>query len=141
MVQSSEIHYEKLLYDRAASALKVHGILAIVFGGLGILFGLLFIVLMAFGNTVDPSYDAYSSSLGILFMTALVLVFWLLPHAYLIASGVYLSREPSPKLARTLVIINLVVGVFYNLILLVIAIVNLTQITDYERAYHIHKKQ
>lgn len=141
MVQSSEIHYEKLLYDRASSALKVHGILAIIFGGLGVLFGLVFIVLMAFGNISDPSYDAYSSSLGILFLSALVVVFWILPHAYLITSGMYLIHEPSPKLARTLVIINLVVGVFYNLIMLVAAIVNLTQITDYERAYLVHKKK
>lgn len=141
MVQSSEIHYEKLLYDRASSALKVHGILAIVFGGLGVLFGLVFIISMAFGNIADPSYDAYSSSLGILFVSALVVVFWILPHAYLITSGIYLIREPSPKLARTLVIINLVVGVFYNLVMLVVAIVNLTQITDYERAYLVHKKK
>ena len=139
MAQSSEINYEKLLYDRAASALKVHGILAIVFGGLGVLFGLVFIISMAFGNMADPSYDAYSSSLGILSVTALVVVFWILPHAYLITSGIYLIRESSPKLARTLVVINLVVGVFYNLIILVIAIVNLTQITDYERASLVHK--
>ncbi|MDB5179595.1 MAG: hypothetical protein JWN12_227 [Candidatus Saccharibacteria bacterium] len=140
MVEHGEVDYEKLLYNRAASALKVHGILAIIFGGLAVLGSIVFTLLIALGTFADESYDSYNSPLGLLFVSALIFVFWTLPHIYLIAAGIYLMREPSPKLARTLVIINLVIGVFYNLILLVIAIVNLTQITDYERGYHVHKK-
>ncbi|HEY8886190.1 MAG TPA: hypothetical protein VIM31_01675 [Candidatus Microsaccharimonas sp.] len=141
MGERSEVNYEKLLFDRATSALKVHGILAIIFGGLGALLGLLLIAVTSLGTLSDPTYDSYNSPLGLFFVSAMIVVFWVLPHAYLIASGMYLTREPSPKLARTLVIINLVIGVFYNLILLVIAIVNLTQITDYERGYHVHHKK
>ncbi|MDB5162359.1 MAG: hypothetical protein JWM52_867 [Candidatus Saccharibacteria bacterium] len=140
MVEHSEVNYEKLLYSRAASALKVHGILAIIFGGLAVLGSILFTLLITLGTFADESYDSYNSPLGLFLVSAMIFVLWTLPHIYLIAAGIYLMREPSPKLARTLVIINLVIGVFYNLILLVIAIVNLTQITDYERTYHVHKK-
>jgi amino acid transporter len=140
MVEHGDAYYEKLLYSRAASTIKVHGVVSIVFGGLGVLFGILMIALSSLGTISDPTYDSYSSSFGLFFLSLLVLVFWLLPHAYLIASGAYLIKEPSPKLARTLIIINLIVGVFYNLVILVFAIVNLTQSGDYERGYHAHKK-
>jgi hypothetical protein len=135
------INYEKLLYDRAAGALKVHGIVSIVFGAIGTLVAVLFTLLIAAGTIADPSYDSYNSSFGLFIISTMIFVFWTLPHLYLIAAGIYLIREPAPKLAKTLIIINLVVGVFWNLVLLIVAIVNLTQITDYERAYHVHKKK
>lgn len=141
MVEHTEQYYEKMLYDRSTGALKVHGILAIIFGGLGTLGALLFTLLIGLGTFADESYDAYNSPLGLVFMSAMIFVFWTLPHIFLIAAGAYLVREPAPKLARTLVVINLVIGVFYNLIMLVIAIVNLTQLNDYERGYHLHKKK
>lgn len=134
------VNYEKVLYERAAGGLKVHGILAIVFGSLGVLGALIFTLLIALGTFADESYMAYDSSLGLFLVSIMIFVFWTLPHIYLIAAGSYLVREPAPRLARVFVIINLVLGVFYNLILLVIAIVNLTQASDYERGYHAHKK-
>lgn len=140
MVEHGEAYYEKLLFERANSALKAHGIVSIVFGALGILFGIFMLILVSIGTVTDPTYDDNSSSLGLFFVSIFMLVFWLLPHAYLITSGIYLTRQPSPRLAKTLVIINLVVGVFYNLVILIFAIVNLTQSGDYERGYHLHRK-
>jgi len=131
-----------MLFDRANSTLKVHGVLAIVFGSLGLLAGLIFTMLMALGTLADNSY-AYNpndSALGLFFVGALTFVFWVLPHIYLIVSGTYLIRQPSPKLAKVLVIINLVIGVFWNLVLLIFAIINLTELADYERGYHSHRK-
>ena len=141
MVEHNEQYYEKMLYDRSARSLKVHGILAIVFGGLGTLGAVLFTLLIALGTFADESYNAYNSSFGLIFMLVMVIVFWTLPHIFLITAGAYLVREPAPKLARTLIIVNLVIGVFYNLIMLIIAIVNLTQLNDYERGYHFYKKK
>jgi hypothetical protein len=135
----AHINYEKLLYERAASTLKVHGIVSIVFGALGTLCAILFTILIAAGTITDPSYDTYNSPFGLFIVAAMIFVFFTLPHIYLIVAGVYLTREPAPKLAKTLVIINLVVGVFWNIVLLVFSIVNLTQLTDYERTYHVHK--
>lgn len=141
MVEQSELHYEKLLYDRSAGALKVHGILAIIFGALGMLVALLFTFMVTLGTFADEEYDPTNSAFGLLFVSVLIFIFWMLPHMYLIISGSYLVRQPAPRVARTLVIINLVVGVFYNLVILIAAIINLTQITDYERSYHIYKKK
>lgn len=135
------IDYEKLLYERAAGALKVHGIISIVFGAIGTLVALLFTLLITAETIADPSYDTYYGPFGLFILSTMVFVFWTLPHLYLIAAGIYLTREPAPKVAKTLIIINLVVGVFWNLVLVVISIVNLTQIADYKRAYHVHKKK
>jgi hypothetical protein len=137
--------YEKLLFERSASTLKVHGILAIVFGGLGTLVGIVMAIAITIGG-LSNNYNSYNSSsyadsaFGLFFLGLLLFIFWILPHVYLIVSGYYLTRQPSPKLAKTLVIINLVIGVFWNLVLLIFAIINLTEIGDYERGYHVHKK-
>jgi hypothetical protein len=136
---SAHIDYEKLLFDRAASTLKVHGILAIIFGSLGVLFGILFTLLLVVGTYADETYDSVNSPLGLFIVSVMIFVLWMLPHIYLIISGYYLIRKPAPKIAKTFVIINLVIGVFWNIVLLVISIVNLTQLSDYERSYHIHK--
>jgi hypothetical protein len=136
---SEVMDYEKLLYNRATSTLKVHGILSIVFGGLGTLAAIAFMLLLAVGNLSDQSYTDNGSALGLFFIGAAVFIFWTLPHIYLIVSGTYLIREPAPKVVKTLVIINLVIGVFWNLVLLIFAIINLTEVGDYERGYHVHK--
>jgi hypothetical protein len=135
----AHINYEKLLYSRATNTLKVHGIVSIVFGAIGTLAAILFTILVAAGTMADESYDSYNSPFGLFIVSVMIFVFFTLPHLYLIAAGIYLTREPAPKLAKTLVIINLVVGVFWNLVILVFSIVNLTQLTDYERTYHVHK--
>lgn len=142
MVERSEhIDYEKLLYHRSESTLKIHGILAIVFGGLGTLSAALFTLLLIASTYADESFDNVNSPVGLFIVSAMIFVFWTLPHIYLIVAGSYLVREPVPRLAKTLVIINLVIGVFWNLILLIFAIINLTQLTDYERGYQGYKRK
>ena len=123
---------EKLMYDRSVSTTRLHGILSVIFGALGVLFGLLllalFIIASAFAETTE---DAIASGATAVFMFVLFIV----PHVYLIISGVYLMKLPVPKLARALVIANLVVGALSNLVILVISIINLVQLGDYERGY------
>lgn len=140
MVEHGEVFYEKLLFSRAASTLKIHGIVSIVFGSLGVLGALIFTLFLMVASYTDDSFNGYDSTMGIFFVSALIFVFWILPHVYLIVAGTYLMRQPSPKIAKTIVIINLVIGVFWNLVLLIFAIINLTQFTDYERGYHLHKQ-
>ena len=126
-----EINYEMMLFNRAQGMLKAHGIVAIVFGSLGVvgfLFGLLFVVQIAI-------FAQLADAVGAIALAAAIFVLFTIPHVYLIISGAQLVRTPSPKLAKTLVIINLVIGVFWNHALLILAIINLTQIGDYERHY------
>ena len=136
---SEHIDCEKLLYARASSTLKIHGILSIIFGGLGTLAAIILMLILAVGNLSDQSYSADGSILGLFFVGLLTFIFWGLPHAYLIVSGLYLIKKPAPKVAKTLIIINLVIGVFWNLVLLIFAIINLTEISDYEHGYHVQK--
>ena len=132
--------YTKLFYQRAASTLRIHGILSIIFGGLGVLGALLFTLLLTFGASSGAEFGEYDDTgIGLLAMSIVILMLWTLPHIYLIIAGTHLIREPASKLAKTLIIINLIVGVFWNLVLLIFAIINLTQLSDYERGYDLHK--
>lgn len=141
MVEHSEhIDYEKLLYHRSETTLKLHGILAIIFGGIGALAAALFTLVLIVSTYSDVSYDSVNSPVGLFIVSTMIFVFWTLPHIYLIIAGPYLVREPAPRLAKTLIIINLVIGVFWNLVILIFAIINLTQLTDYERGFHTHKR-
>lgn len=126
-------NYEETFFERAASTLKIHGIIAIIFGSLGVFFGVMFMLLMAIGG-LAASYQL-DDALGVFALGLFAFVLWVLPHAYLIISGIQLTRQPDPKVAKVLVIINLIVGVLWNLVLLVFAIINLTQMGDYERGY------
>ena len=132
-----------MLFNRAASTLKVHGILAIIFGGLGVFAALIMTLLISLGTLGDDSYgyNPSDSVAGLFFIGLIIFIFWTLPHIYLIVSGTYLIRQPSPKLAKVLVIINLVIGVFWNLVLLIFAIINLTELSNYERGYHVHRSK
>ena len=123
--------YETLQYNNASSLIRTHGIISIVFGALGLLGGL-FVLLLA-----SASARGYYDELEIagIVVLALIIVFVILPHAYLVVSGIHLLREPRPETAKALIIINLVVGVFYNFVVLIFAIINLTQINVYERGY------
>jgi hypothetical protein len=126
----------ELNYQRSLGILKAHAIISIVFGGLGLAASLFLMAMFAFSVT---EYNDYQIA-GSLVMVFLVFVFGMLPHAYLVFSGITLLRLPSPSVARTLVIINLIVGVLYNLVVLIMAIINLVQIGDYE-AGHKHAKK
>lgn len=115
-------------YEQAASMVKVQGIMSIVFGSVGTLVGLIFLAIFAVSmGTATNGGDAFAFLLFFLFATFL----WLLPHIYLIVAGVTLLRLPEPRVVKTLTIINLVVGFFWNYILLVFAIISLVQIADY----------
>lgn len=121
----------KTKYEAAASMMRVQGILAIVFGGLGAMISLFVMLLFTFAITEYNSYQVISSFI----MGFLVLIFGVLPHAYLIFSGIQLIKNPKPSVAKTLTIINLIVGVLYNWITLIFAIITLTQLHDYEKGY------
>ena len=133
--------YEKILFDRATSTLKVHGILSIIFGCIGILAASLFtLLLMLAGASSIPIDEELGISIAASFLALLIFVFWTIPHAYLIVSGSYLIRKSPPKLVKTLVIINLVIGLFWNVAFLILSIINLTELDGYERGYHAHRK-
>ena len=132
--------YEQTIFDRAAGSIKVHGILSIIFGALGTFFGFIFLIFIGLGgliagNQLDDVVGAFALGL-------FTFILFILPHVYLIISGVQLNRLTDPKAAKVLIIINLVVGVLWNLVILIFAIINLTQIGDYERYYKkfAHKK-
>ena len=129
--------FETILYNRSAATTRVHGILAIIFGGIGVLLGVLFMFLFLIAGSVALNLEDVVSSVALFIFT---LVLFVIPHIYLIIAGVHLVKEPAPKVARTLIIINLIIGVLSNLVILVISIVNLIQMSDYERGYTQHKR-
>lgn len=136
------IDYEAMLYNRSAGSMKAHGILSIIFGAIGVVVGFFFTILVLLGMVADDSQYAHNESIiGLIVFEIMIFIFWIAPHLYLIVSGYYLVRAPKPSVAKTLIIMNLIVGVFWNLILLIFAIINLTQYMDYERGYHLHKKK
>jgi len=124
---------EIVQFERASSLINVHGILAIVFGGLGLLVALFFAV--ALGISAVTEVLTPEDTVGYTIMSLFGIVFMVIPHIYLVIAGIYLLKKPTPKAARVLIIINLVIGAFWNLILVIFAIINLTQISDYERGY------
>ena len=94
----------------------------------GLAFLLIFVVALGVATT-DANAVTY------LFFFIATLLFWLVPHIYLVIAGVLLVRQPEPRIAKTLTIANLVVGVFWNYVILVLAIISLTQSRDYEEGY------
>ena len=119
-------------YLQAVSIIKIQSILTIIFGGIGVLFGLL--VLGLFGFAMSAAYSD-ADALGFFILFICTLLFWLLPHIYFIISGVTLYRLPHPRIVKILTIVNLVIGVFWNIVLLVFAIITLVQSADYESGY------
>lgn len=135
MAEITQVHKER--FEKANGLLKVHGILSIIFGGLGILFGLLFMLVMGISSAASFRLEDSISAFAIGIFT---LVLFVLPHVYLVIAGSYLLKTPPVRTARILVIINLIVGALWNLVLLVFAIINLTQLDDYQRGYPVSKK-
>ena len=140
MAEHTDTDFDRLFFERSASTLRVHGILSIVFGSIGAFLGLVIMALMVVSTALNGYDTDYydDSTFALIFSGFSILLFWILPHVYLIISGYHLTRRPTPKLAKTLIIINLVVGVFYNFVILIFAIVNLTESSNYERWYHLH---
>lgn len=123
--------------NQAASMLKVQGIISAIFGGIGVLGGLIMMVIfaLALGNAyTDNDIVGYA----VLFGGSILFV--LIPHIYLIIAGVILVRQPEPKLARLLTIINLIVGAMSNYVVLAFAIISLTQTKEYEEGYKLEAK-
>ena len=119
-------------HTQAASMLKVQGIITLVFGGLGTFLGLLLMVL--FGFALSQAYnDNDIVEFGVYFIMSVLFV--LIPHVYFIVSGIVLIRQPEPKLARLITIINLVIGAVANYIVLAFAIISLVQVKEYEQGY------
>jgi hypothetical protein len=124
-------------YSTAKSFLRVQGILSIIFGSLGTLVGLPLIILYIFSlsfSSIQYSYDG-GDWFAVIFLIIIGLIFWILPHIYMIIAGTYLVRKPKPGLAKGLTIGNLVIGALLNYILLAFAIVSLVQSSHYEEGY------
>jgi len=125
-----------IAHTQALSMLKVQGIISIVFGALGVLLGLVlmvvFIVALSQAYTTNDVIEFF-----VAFVTVLLFVF--IPHIYLIISGAILVRQPEPRSARNLTIVNLIVGALSNYVILAFAIISLTQAKDYEEGYKVQK--
>lgn len=134
---SEHSDYEKSIFERSVNMTKTHGILSIVFGSLGAFIGLIMVLVFSVTITDFNSYQVMSA-----FFTAfLVFLLGVLPHVYLLISGITLLKAPAPNVAKPLIIINLIVGVLWNIVILIFAIINLTQMGDYERGYGKHHKK
>ena len=121
-----------IAHTQAASMLKVQGIITLVFGGLGTLLGL--ILMGIFGLALTQAYsDNDIVEFGVYFVMSVLFI--LIPHVYFIVSGIVLIRQPEPKLAKLITIINLVVGAVANYIVLAFAIISLIQAKEYEQGY------
>ena len=119
-------------YEQAASLIKTQGVLSIVFGGIGVFIGL--VVLVFLWIVLSTSY-ATEDVIAALFLSLLGFVFLLLPHVFLIVAGVTLLRQPEPRVVRILTIITLVIGALENLVLLIMSILVLLKLDDYEVLY------
>jgi len=119
-------------YQQAASIVKIQGILSIIFGGIGVVMGFCAMSLIALAMSV-----AYTDADALVFfmLFILTLIFWFIPHVYFIVAGVTLYRLPDPRVVKVLTIVNLVVGVFWNVVLLIFAIIALIQSAEYETGY------
>jgi len=129
------LDYHTYKFDNAASMIRIQGILSIIFGGLGIIGSLLASLYLALVAVTDPTIAAEDGVIAAAIIGAFVFVFVLLPHVYLIVSGMHLLKNPAPNTAKVLIIINLIIGVFWNLVIFVFAIINLTQLHDYQVGY------
>lgn len=122
----------KIAHTQAVSMLKIQGIVTLVFGGLGALLGLILMIL--FGFALSQAYsDNDIIEYGVYFTMSVLFI--LIPHVYFVVSGIVLIRQPEPKLAKLVTIINLVVGAVANYIVLAFAIISLVQTKEYEEGY------
>jgi len=133
----SELDHKTIAYNRAATMLKVQGVVSIVIGALGILLSPLLVLLMM--AEPDGIGTGEYAEVGFIFAVLLSLFFMVLPGIYFIVAGSYLVKKPTPSLARGLTITNLVLGVLGNTIILIFAIISLVQGSDYEHGYKHHK--
>ncbi|MFZ1301392.1 MAG: hypothetical protein WAQ27_02320 [Candidatus Microsaccharimonas sp.] len=129
--------HETEQYKKAAGLLKTQAIIAIVFGGLGVLIGfILTVIFIAASGFSETEYQAVE----LIIYAVLTPLFIIVPYIYLLISGILLLRNPTPKLAKVLSIINIVFGALWNLVVLIFAVLYVAQSADYERGYKHTKK-
>jgi hypothetical protein len=127
-----------MLFHRAATMLKVNGVISIVLGGLATLIVLLYAILIVVAALIstDPHASLSNPDSGSNALVSLVIFTLLLaPCLYTLIAGILLVRLPRPPVAKGLLIANIVIGAFANTIGLIFAIISLTQIRDYEVGY------
>ena len=117
-------------YQTAAKFIKVTGILSIIFGILGTLFGLAYVLIYPH---LPP--DPETAQIPVVFLAIVTTIFWIIPHAFLTVSGIQLVQYPAPSKVRAFAIATIVIGAVWNIVLLAFAIVNLTQLRDYTAEY------
>ena len=125
---TAQVHSEK--YQNAAKFIRITGILSIIFGTLGALFGIGYTLIYPH---LQP--DPEMAEIPIVFLAAVTTIFWTIPHAFLTVSGIQLVKHPAPSRVRGLAIATIVIGAIWNVMLLAFAIVNLTQLRDYAAEY------
>jgi len=133
-----ETDYKAMLFHRAATMLKVNGIISIVLGGLATLFILFYIVLAVFVASVSPDSTSALSNPDAgsnLLVSMVIFVILLAPSIYTLVAGILFVRLPQPRVAKGLLIANIVVGAFVNTLGLIFAIISLTQLSDYTAGY------
>lgn len=116
-------------YEQAKSLIKTTGILSIIFGALGILIAITVMLVIQFDK---QSFDGPDVFVGMIVIDSFIFLFGLLPHVFLLFSGIKLLQLPRPSIIKGLVITTLVISAFWNLVLLVFTIINLTQLKQYE---------
>ena len=126
-------------YEKSLSSLKTQAILAIVFGALGILFSFLILGSYILLSGLDPK-EVDIDKVDLFLYGIVTPIFLFATHVYYVVAGVFLLREPTPKVAKVLSIINIVVGAGWNLIILIFAALFLARSVDYERGHAEEKK-
>lgn len=121
-------------YEKSVSLLKTQAILTIVFGSLGVLaaFGLVGLYIAA------NQYGVYMTEEERIEMFAYMIVmpvFLFITHVYFIISGSFLLKSPTPKVAKTLSIVNVVLGAMWNWVILIFAVLYVAVSRDYENGY------
>lgn len=134
----SDVEVNKQLFHRAESMIRVNGILSIVFGAIGTFFAIIILAVLIADPSASSGYGTDDYAVGAGVMAFFVFFFWLVPHLFFLLAGTLLLRSPTPGAARGLIITNLVIGVMWNLVILIFSIIALTQTGDYERGYKKH---
>ncbi len=125
-------------YLKATSLLKTQAILAIVFGGLGVMFAIGLVALYILTSESGVEFNQ-EETIQFFFYLIITPIFLFISHIYLIISGATLLRSPTPKVAKALSIANIVVGALWNLIILIFAVLFVAQSNEYEKGYKVTK--
>lgn len=132
--------HEETKYLSAQSFLKVQGVLSLIFGSIGVVVGSPLVLLYSLSLPEWSTEYSYTGGdwIAVSFIIALGIIFWIIPHVFMIIAGSHLVRHPKPGLAKGLTVANLVIGALYNYILMAFAIVSLVQSSNYEAGYRKH---